>query len=289
MKNGYRILIVDDEEDLRDMMTFQFEARGFEVVTASDGLEGLERLQTMSPSLIILDVNMPRMGGIEMYERICDPEGKPSHPVLILTARSNTEHLFKKLSIDGFMAKPFEVDELINEAEVIIRKYDRKVPNKQSRPQLLESVYIVNDDEAESNAIAVAMLNAGYRVALASSGLSALELMAKAPPQLALVKLGLSDIPGDVLILRALHMAKTCEVKFILFETQDSRQIEIVRRRLSEKSGVLGIISYSRTEELVEGVTTVIAKGRLARHDDDESLRRHYVKFVKNPYLRPGT
>ena len=66
MKPVYSVLIVDDEEDLRDMMMFQFKARGFEVFTASDGIEGLERLKSVSPSLIILDINMPRMGGIEM-------------------------------------------------------------------------------------------------------------------------------------------------------------------------------------------------------------------------------
>ncbi|MBF0485362.1 MAG: response regulator [Candidatus Omnitrophica bacterium] len=287
MKKGYSVLIVDDEEDLRDMMTFQFKARGFEVFTASNGIEGLERLKTISPSLIILDINMPRMGGIEMYERLCDAEGNPSHPVLILTARANTEQLFKRLAIDGFMSKPFEVDELINEAEIIVRKYDREAPKKKSRPQLLETIYIANDDADESNAIALALLHSGYRVALASTGASALEILATAPPQLALVKLGLADIPGDVLVLRALHMAKTSDIKFVLFENRDPRHVEIVRRRLSEKSGVLGIIEYAKTEELVEAVAKVIEKGRMDDQQDYESFQRHYVKFVKNPYLSP--
>lgn len=117
-----KILIIDDEADLTQMIGFQFTSKGFEVQTAGDGVEGLEKLKKFRPDLIILDMNMPRMGGIEFYSKICGPDGKPMYPVLVLTARANVQGLFKDLEIDGFMIKPFEIDQLITEVELIIKK-----------------------------------------------------------------------------------------------------------------------------------------------------------------------
>ncbi len=162
------ILIIDDEEDLRDMMVFQFRAKGYDTVIARDGIDGLEKLATVNPQLIILDLNMPRMGGIEFYQRICTAEGRPSHPVLILTACANTEQLFKDLDIDGFVAKPFEIDALVAKAEEIIKKRDRKVvAGEKGKISLkVKTVYVVDNDPVSLEKISLGLLKAGYRVAM---------------------------------------------------------------------------------------------------------------------------
>ena len=114
------VLIIDDEEDLRDTVGYKFKAAGYTVVTAIDGVDGLEKLADLEPDLIILDVNMPRMNGLEFYQRIKGPDDRTKYPVLILTARANMENLFHDLDADGFMAKPFELDDLLQTAEQII-------------------------------------------------------------------------------------------------------------------------------------------------------------------------
>ena len=63
------ILLIDDELDLVEMAKFLFEAKGFNVVTASDGEMGLEQLEHCDPDLIVLDLNMPKMGGLEFYQK----------------------------------------------------------------------------------------------------------------------------------------------------------------------------------------------------------------------------
>ncbi len=113
------ILLIDDEVDLVDLVKFQLVAKGYNVVTANDGLEGLERLKIVKPDLIILDMNMPRMGGLEFYGKISTDRGKSKYPVLVLTARANLEKTFKDIAVDGFMSKPFEIDQLILEVERI--------------------------------------------------------------------------------------------------------------------------------------------------------------------------
>jgi len=122
MKGKKIILLIDDEEDLRDTVAYQFRAKGFDVVIAVDGVDGLEKLKTFNPDLIILDLNMPRMNGLEFYEHIKGEEAKPKYPVLVLTARTNMGELSIPIDADGFMTKPFELDKLIKEADTIIKK-----------------------------------------------------------------------------------------------------------------------------------------------------------------------
>ncbi len=120
MSDEKTILIIDDEVDLAEMVGFQLKAKGFEVVIAHNGVEGLEQLKTVTPQLIILDMNMPKMGGIEFYKNICDFSAKPRYPVFVLTARANMERLFKDFDVAGFLAKPFDIGELTRKVEEIV-------------------------------------------------------------------------------------------------------------------------------------------------------------------------
>ena len=122
MTNSKMILLIDDDVDLQQLTKITLKSRGYTVETANHGLEGLEKLKTMTPDLIILDMNMPKLGGLGFYQKICDGQGRPRYPVLILTARTNLEQLLSQMNIDGFMAKPFEIDELIHQVDAIIGK-----------------------------------------------------------------------------------------------------------------------------------------------------------------------
>ncbi len=120
MINQKTILLIDDEIDLQQLVKIALKLKGYHIETANNGLEGLEKLETVKPNLIILDMNMPKMGGLEFYQKICDQSNQPKYPVLVLTARANMEQVFKGLNIDGFMAKPFEIDELLQRVDTII-------------------------------------------------------------------------------------------------------------------------------------------------------------------------
>ncbi len=122
MSRNASILVIDDEADLRQLVKIVLEFAGYQVETAADGLEGLERLKAFNPDLIVLDMNMPKMGGLEFYQKICDAPHHPRYPVLILTARANVDKLRDDLGIEGLMTKPFEIDELLKKVESIIRK-----------------------------------------------------------------------------------------------------------------------------------------------------------------------
>ncbi len=244
------ILIIDDEADLREMLQFKFEAEGYKVDVARDGLEGLEKLKTMTPDLIILDMNMPKMGGLEFYNRICENNVKPRYPVLVLTARANLEHLFKEFAIDGFMTKPFDIDLLVKDVEAIILKRHRtgNVARPGIRAGVSRHVLIAEDDQAVLNRLAISFLNAGYKVNSAATGTDAIERISSDVPDFALIKLGLRDIAGDVVIARLRHMVKTADVGFLLYTSNKESHARSVMERMAEKSHIF--VEYNEPEEL---------------------------------------
>ena len=117
-----KILIIEDEADLVSMIQFQLEASGYSVISASNGIEGLLKLNQVEPDLILLDLNMPRVGGIEFCHRISLPGGELKYPVLVMTARAHTEEIVSEFKIAGFVAKPFKIDHLLLQVDEIIQR-----------------------------------------------------------------------------------------------------------------------------------------------------------------------
>jgi diguanylate cyclase (GGDEF)-like protein len=110
-----RILIVEDEESLRTILKLQLEREGYEVLTAGDGVEGLESALHERPDLIVLDWMMPRMDGQEVCYRVKTNFVTSHIPVIMLTARFELKDRLKSLS-DGandYITKPYEVEELL--------------------------------------------------------------------------------------------------------------------------------------------------------------------------------
>ena len=252
------ILLIDDEINLQQLVKIALKSKGYHVETANNGLEGLEKLKTLKPDLIILDMNMPKMGGLEFYQKICEDGGHPKHPVLVLTARANMEQLFKELNIDGFMAKPFEVDELLEEADTIIKKYAGVAKTiRVAQGDQPFKVSIAENDQQAFNKIGSVFLNAGYVVNPARNGTEAIERISATVPDVALIKLGLVDIPGDMVILKLKHMAKTQNVKFILY-TDKTAEKGIVSEKIGQKEGIDSFIAYSDPSNLVQAVEEIL-------------------------------
>lgn len=253
------ILAIDDEPDLREMVQYQFQAKGFEVITAENGLEGLDRLKEVTPDLIILDMNMPKMGGLEFYQKICDQNARPKYPVLVLTARANLQQLFKDLDIHGFMTKPFDIEELIKQGEMIIKKTKRlfvKIDDRHlTRPR---NICVVENEGEALKQISLALLEAGYKVDSAKSGTSAIEKMMMDPPDLALIKLGLKDIAGDIVAARLKRMSKTSDVRCILYAPKTDQLNLKILEKVGEKGEVAAALGYEQYHELVDAIDKVL-------------------------------
>lgn len=117
-----RILIVEDDRSLRDGLAMNFRLRGFAVLTASDGSEGMARAFDTRPDLIVLDIMMPGFSGLEILEELRSRGERV--PVLVLSARGKVSEKVQGLTTgaDDYLAKPFELPELLARVEALLRR-----------------------------------------------------------------------------------------------------------------------------------------------------------------------
>jgi len=116
------VLLIDDSASVRLEARRALEPTGFTILEACDGLEGLERLEKSDVALIVCDVNMPRMGGLEFLEALVLKDKKP--PVLMLTTEAHPQMLqrAKASGAKGWIVKPFKPELLVAAAKKITKK-----------------------------------------------------------------------------------------------------------------------------------------------------------------------
>ncbi len=104
---GYRILIADDEAEIRDLLRLYLEKDGYEVLEAADGLETMERVKKEKPDLLVLDIMMP---GLDGYRVLRNVRENSNIPVIMLSAKgTNTDKILGlDLGADDYITKPFE-------------------------------------------------------------------------------------------------------------------------------------------------------------------------------------
>ncbi len=120
---AYTILVVDDLEDNRDLLSQWLERHGFQVLTASSGPEALEALSAEPVDLVLLDIQMPQMDGFEFLQRLRSDEQLRSTPVICLTAHfSEPAHLSRGLAFaSAYFTKPFSFPDLLMKIEVALQ------------------------------------------------------------------------------------------------------------------------------------------------------------------------
>jgi two-component system OmpR family response regulator len=119
---GVRVLVVDDEAYITDLIATGLRFVGFEVDTAADGREALAKVATTRPDLVVLDIAMPHVDGLEVVERL--RRDGVTTPVVFLTARDSPVDRVKGLHLgaDDYITKPFSLDELLARIEAILRR-----------------------------------------------------------------------------------------------------------------------------------------------------------------------
>jgi class 3 adenylate cyclase len=123
MHNPPRILIVDDNETNRDILDARLNSHGYQTVQAADGEEALVAAREHLPDLILLDVMMPKLGGIEVCRRIKGDETFPYTPIILVTAKSDTEDVVAGLDAgaDEYLAKPIDQVALVARVRSMLR------------------------------------------------------------------------------------------------------------------------------------------------------------------------
>jgi two-component system alkaline phosphatase synthesis response regulator PhoP len=125
-----KILIVEDEPNMVSGLRDNFEFEGYDVITAPDGVVGLERALSDSPDLVVLDVMMPRMSGLDVCKQL--KAKRPSIPIIMLTARGQEvdKVVGLELGADDYVTKPFSIRELLARVKAVLRRA-RTLPKEQ--------------------------------------------------------------------------------------------------------------------------------------------------------------
>jgi DNA-binding response OmpR family regulator len=112
--NPATILLVDDEPELRNVLEFGLKSRGFNIISAGDGLEALDILKTLKPNLIITDLKMLPMNGFDFYQNARKIKGIETTPFFFLTAIDDqlSKKYSKDLGVDTYITKPFDFNDL---------------------------------------------------------------------------------------------------------------------------------------------------------------------------------
>ena len=123
------ILIVEDEIDIANLVSFNLERAGYQVTIAGDGREGLEQILHQQPTLVILDLMLPGMDGYQVLKEMQRDSRSHAIPVLMLTAKSQIDDRIKGLELgaDDYLTKPFSPKELLLRVQAIIKR-NRSTP-----------------------------------------------------------------------------------------------------------------------------------------------------------------
>jgi DNA-binding response OmpR family regulator len=169
--HGETILVIEDDRSLREGLVLNFNRKGYEVIAAADGEQGMRRAFDDDPDLIVLDVMLPGWSGIEILSELRSRGNDV--PVLILSARDAIRDKIEGLDLgaDDYLAKPFNLQELFARVEALLRR--RRV--EQSSQPRMEFERVVIDPALRSVAVA------GEPVELSSKEFNLLCLLAKFP------------------------------------------------------------------------------------------------------------
>jgi len=187
---GKKILIVDDEISLVEFLESLLTSRGHKVAVAHNGEDGLKKISQGDPDLLILDVTMPKMGGVQLYSKICSRYGRSRFPVIVLTALEGITDFFEGALVDRVMTKPFKVKELLDSIDQLLAGTGRQL------------IWLVDESEVEAERISGVLASERFAVqhsrtlAQALSGLSV-------PPQCILMEC--ADAPAVDVAMQALR------------------------------------------------------------------------------------
>lgn len=175
---GKVILAIDDEEHILELLSYNLESNGFQVLTADSGESGMEILEKNIVDLVLLDIMLPGMDGMEILKRIRNNPQTAELPVIMLTAKS--EEINKVLGLevgaDDYISKPFGIYELVARVKAVLRRSER---NKIATVLQQEQDEIIKIDEIVINNTTREVTVEGREVELALKEFELLYVLAK--------------------------------------------------------------------------------------------------------------
>ena len=155
-----KVLVVDDDRVLADVVAFTLRREGYQVILAFDGKSALQRWADEQPDLIILDINLPKLDGFSVCNHIRE---RSDIPILLLTVRAEEDDIVQGLNIgaDDYITKPFSPRQLVARAQAIMRRVGNLIFNPSQRELVINQGDPISLTPLENRLLDYLMLNAG--------------------------------------------------------------------------------------------------------------------------------
>ncbi len=212
-----RILIVDDAPVTITQIRRQLEEAGYIVSIAANGLEGMSVVSTYNVDLIITDIVMPVMDGVDFYKELKKNERTQSIPVMVITDSVVIKESFQALGVNEFIAKPIDGRDLLQRVQWLL--------DLSARQKKYGKVVIVGNDITNQRQMQVILEGMGFTVQRASNGMESLTMTVKMVPDLFLIDVLLQDLPAKEVIRALRSFIKLKGMKIILYTQFDPEGI----------------------------------------------------------------
>lgn len=252
-----RILVVDDEADLVDMVRRKLERNGFEVAVAYNGREAIAKVGSQEFDLILTDVVMPVMDGFTFYKNLKDNPDTSKIPVIILTARSNMEGSFRALGADDFLTKPFDGQELLMKIEGFLKRGE--TPAKHAK------VFLTGGKPGVLREMEQILSNLGCKTRIVEDPFVLIKNCYEEQPDIVLLDVLLDGLrtPEIIKAMRSFSRLKTLKiVTFTHFDPEQMSDVETVEQ-----------LKEAKNECMIVGATKYI--GRYTMVSFIDSLREY--------------
>jgi len=244
-----KILVIDDEPAIADLIKINLEADGYEVDTALDGMEGIEKAKASPPDVITLDVLMPGMNGFQVMELLKKNPGTADIPVIFISIVEGPQkdRGFHLGAVD-FLTKPIEYGELL--------KSLKKIESSIGKVTGVKKEVLVIDDEVDvANLIKVNLEDQGYDVFVAYNGPDAIAIARERKPEVIMLDLAMPGMDGFS-VMKVLKQDKETEhIPIIVLTGHDTKGYK-------QKSLMLGAAQYMTKpfseKDIVEEIKKVI-------------------------------
>lgn len=200
-----KILIVEDEPELRSVLALELETSGYEVFLAGDGQEGFAIAQEVKPDLIITDVVMPIMDGNQLFKKIRASDFGRAIPFFILTARGKMKEYFETMEVEAFIEKPFNAEDLLKKIERVLQHptpghFEKRKSQPGQDPTGNKKVLILEDDPWLVDRLKLIFSEYGYTIKIVQSSGECLEEAVRFNPDIIIAKYILEGMNANGLV-----------------------------------------------------------------------------------------
>jgi len=262
MPTRQKILIIEDEKTLLEAIAKKLEVENYQVVTALDGQEGLEKIKEEKPDLILLDILMPKVDGFEVLEELNNNPDLAKTPVIIISNSGQPVEIERAMSLgvkDYLVKAEFDPQEVIVKVQSVLGKTENQKDAKAGEKEGAKNILIIEDDQLLRSLCSKKLLLEGFSVDTAIDSQQGLEKIIKSRPDLILLDLVLPGMNGfDILkIIKANPDKKVADIPVIVLSNL-GQESDI------QKGKDLGATDYlikatTTTDEIVNKIKEILA------------------------------